>query len=68
MSKRFEVFHRTWWKRNKKWPKGLEPLAGKRHHIAYAFTAEEAQQIARHWNSLREAGPLSDRAEWGEVG
>lgn len=67
MAKRYEVFHRTWWKRSNEWPKGLEPAVGRRNHVTYAFTAEEARQIAEHWNKLRLPGPLFDRAEWWEV-
>jgi len=62
------VFHRTWWRRNKDWPEGLEPCAGKMHKIAtYVPDEETAQKICKEWNASHDAGELSDKAEYMEV-
>ena len=63
----FEIFHRTWWKRNKNWPDGLEPWVGKSRHIGFAETETEARQMCEEWNEkykTAEQIELSDKAEF----
>lgn len=65
MIKKYNVFHRTWWRENSGWPNGLEPEAGKRHYLIRGVTSETlAQQICRDWNGCHEPGKLSDKAEY----
>ncbi len=63
----FHVFHRTWWKRNRIWPRGLEPHAGKKHTIAYAISEAEARTLCRVWCEAHNAGELSDKAEYESI-
>ena len=56
--KRFEVFHRTWWR-----AEGV-PGVGESHHIGWAQTEARARFMCRRWNASHDAGPLSDRAEY----
>lgn len=60
----FKVFHRTWWRNNPEWPDGLEPHAGRRTHICYAKTREEAVRICKEWNASHKPGRLSRKAEF----
>ena len=61
----FEVFTRNWWKKNPSWPNGLEPDgAGRRNHLAWAETEEEAREIAQEWNANNDPGILSRKAEF----
>jgi|694.fasta_scaffold65646_5 hypothetical protein len=64
---KFRVFHRTWWQANPGWPDGREPGVGPRHHIAYAWSEEEARDLCRSWNQAHDPGLLSDKAEFEEV-
>ena len=56
--RRFEVFHRTWWR-----APGV-PGVGDSHHIGWAQTEARARYMCRRWNASHDAGPLSDRAEY----
>ena len=56
--RRFEVFHRTWWR-----APGV-PGVGESHHIGWAQTEARARYMCRRWNASHDAGPLSDRAEY----
>jgi len=56
--RRFEVFHRTWWR-----APGV-PGVGDSHHIGWAQTEARARYLCRQWNASHDAGPLSDRAEY----
>ena len=60
----FDVFHRTWWRKNPSWPDGREPGVGKRTYIARRVTEEEAREICREWNATHDPGPLSRKAEY----
>lgn len=63
----YRVFHRTWWRRNPKWPGGREPGAGRQYTIRRNVPTEaEAQQLCREWNANHDPGPLSDKAEYDE--
>ena len=59
--RRFEVFHRTWWR-----AEGV-PGVGESHHVAWANTEAHARHLCRRWNSTHTPGPLSDRAEYTAV-
>jgi len=63
----YRCFHRTWWVANPSWPNGREPGAGKKSHIAYADTVEEARAVCRSWNETHDPGPLSRKAEFEET-
>ena len=56
--KRFEVFHRTWWR-----AEGV-PGVGESHHVGWANTEAQARHLCRRWNDTHTPGPLSDRAEY----
>jgi hypothetical protein len=56
--RRFEVFHRTWWR-----AEGV-PGVGQSHHIGWAQTETRARYMCRRWNATHAPGPLSDRAEY----
>lgn len=56
--RRFEVFHRTWWR-----AEGV-PGVGESHHVGWANTEAHARHLCRRWNSTHTPGPLSDRAEY----
>jgi len=56
--RRFEAFHRTWWR-----AEGV-PGVGESHHIGWAQTEARARYLCRQWNASHDAGPLSDRAEY----
>lgn len=61
----FNVFHRTWWKRNPYWPDGKEPQAGKKHYIMKGVKTEsEAREVCKVWNNCHDPGFLSDKAEY----
>lgn len=60
----FTCFHRTWWKKNKNWPGGREPGAGRKTFICTASTLEEARAICTQWNDAHNPGPLLRKAEF----
>lgn len=64
---KYDVFHRTWWKENPSWPKGLEPCPGERHYLARNVSYSIARQMCKEWNSENEPGRLSDKAEFEEA-
>lgn len=63
----YNVFHRTWWQANPKWPDGREPGAGPRHYIRKHVTQEDARELCAEWNASHDPGPLSDKAEYEEA-
>lgn len=63
----FRIFHRTWWKRNPDWPNGLEPCPGRKIHIGYAATEEEARAMCKSWAKYHAPGDLSDKAEYEDA-
>lgn len=60
----YDVFVRTWWKRNPAWPGGREPGAGKKRMIAKRVTESEARRICAEYNSTHNPGFLSKKAEY----
>ena len=60
----YNVFHRTWWKRNKEWTDGKEPSAGRKHYIIKNLEKiSQARDVAKICNATHLPGFLSDRAE-----
>ena len=63
----YNVFTRTWWKRNPSYPGGREPHMGRktylRKHVSYA----DARAIAEQYNDTHDPGPLSRKAEIEKV-
>jgi len=62
----FDVYHRTWWKKNPAWPDGREPGVGPKTYIAKRVTEEEARAICKQWNATHDPGLLSRKAEFEE--
>ena len=60
----YEVFHRTWWRRNDEWPDGREPGVGRAYHIGWAVDEAEARAMCKEWNSKHNPGLLSDKVEY----
>lgn len=48
-----EVFKRRAWKRNKSWPGGYEPHVGRRTHVCYVDTPDQARAICKQHNDNR---------------
>ena len=46
----YRIFSRSWWKRNPNYPNGLEPRIGRKNHICFATTEDEARIICKKWN------------------
>jgi hypothetical protein len=63
----YNVFHRTWWKPNPKWPNGKEPHAGEKHYLLHNVDEESAVDFCKEWNERHDAGWLSDKAEYEEA-
>lgn len=64
MTDYYNVFHRTWWKRNPNWPDGLEPGAARKTYIARHVIREDALRICDEYNSTHKPGKLSRKAEF----
>ena len=67
MNGRFEVFHRTRWKRDPLHKSARIQGAGKKTHICYAKSEAEARAVCEKWNSSHEPGFLSRKAEFKRV-
>jgi hypothetical protein len=63
--KRYDVFHRTWWRRGEHG--GRVPGAGKRTYIARGLSYDLARQVAKEYNDTHAPGPLSRKAEFEEA-
>ncbi len=61
---KFNVFTRTWWKRNPAWPNGREPSAGRKTYLARGVSEAEALAICKRYNATHAPGPLSRKAEF----
>lgn len=61
---RYNVFHRTWWRRNPSWPDGREPGAGRKTYLRRGVTLEEARQLCAEYNRTHNPGFLSRKAEF----
>jgi hypothetical protein len=64
MSHRYRVFKRSWWKDNPAWPNGLEPAPGKKIHICFVDTEEDARRFCTEWNNTHKPGRHSLKAEY----
>lgn len=51
---KYEIFKRTWWKINPL-TKQLEPHAGRKTHVGYAYSIEEARAKCERYNSTDKA-------------
>lgn len=60
----YQVFVRTWWKKNPSWPNGLEPSPGRKKHLCYAETIEEARKICQEHNASNKPGKYGSKAEF----
>ena len=60
----YRIFKRAWWKDNPDWPRGLEPHAGRKRHICYVQTEDEARRYCREWNAAHNPGKYSTKAEY----
>lgn len=63
----YDVFVRTWWRRNRTWPNGLEPHPGVKRYLARQVSYDEARALCRTYNASHDPGPLSRKAEFEEV-
>lgn len=67
---KFQVFTRTWWKINSKWPNKLEPQMGRKTIIGYYDTREQARQKCSEINAALEAdksNKLGRKAEYTSI-
>ncbi len=64
----YDIFTRTWWIHNDKWPDGREPGAGPRKYRGHpqGVTLEEAREYCQDWNATHDPGKLSLKAEFEE--
>jgi hypothetical protein len=63
----YQVFTRTWWKKNPSWPNGLEPWCGPPRLIkANVSTEAEARAFAQEWNKTHKPGKYEKRAEFAK--
>ena len=67
MTAYYNVFHRTWWRRNPQWPGKREPGTGRKTYLARHVTYDDARAIARQYNETHEPGFLSRKAEFEEA-
>jgi len=64
----YNVFTRTWWRRNKSWPDGLEPCIGRKTYLHRKVASEErARELCKVYNDNNDPGPLSRKAEYEGV-
>jgi len=64
MSHQYKIFKRSWWKHNPSWPNKREPYIGKKTHIKYVDTEEEARRFCEEYNRLNKPGPSGIKAEF----
>lgn len=62
----YQTFTRTWWKKNPKYPSGLEPHAGRKSYHGRYATEEEARKACKAWNDSNNPGVLSKKMEYME--
>lgn len=61
----YNVFTRTWWKKNREWPQGRKPHAGRKSYLRRGIATEaEARALCQEWNRNHDPGPLSRKAEY----
>ena len=64
MEKLYNVFVRSWWKRNAKWPNGLEPHAGRKTYLRTGLTETQARDFCQTYNATHDPGRASRKAEF----
>jgi len=63
----YATFSRTWWKKNKSWPNGLEPEMGRKTYYQHNVpTIQEARDTCHEWNATHEPGRYSRKMEFEE--
>lgn len=62
--KLYDVFVRTWWRKNPAWPNGLEPCPGRKRYLARRVTWAEARRMCEEYNTTHNPGRLSRKAEF----
>ena len=64
----YSVFVRDWWRLAEKgdghWPGGRVPCPGEREYLAEGLTYAEAREMCDCYNSGRDPGPMSRKAEF----
>lgn len=60
----YRTFTRTWWKKNPKWPNGLEPHMGRKSIYRRNLTEYEAQRICEDYNRTHNRSKLSCKMEY----
>lgn len=60
----YNVFVRTWWKRNPAWSQGREPSPGRKRYLRRGVKYLEARMICEQYNTTHNPGPLSRKAEF----
>jgi len=63
----FRTFTRTWWKKNPRWPNGLEPHAGRKTFYGKYFSEGEAREACGKYNSAHKPGQLSRKMEYARA-
>ena len=54
MTTYYNVFVRTWWKRNPSWPGGREPGVGRKTYLRKHVTYDDAREICKRYNDTHE--------------
>lgn len=60
----YQTFIRTWYRRNKDYPNGLEPHPGRKSIVRKHLTMEEARRMCEQYNNDNYPGPLSRKMEF----
>jgi hypothetical protein len=63
----YNVFIRTWWRKNPNWPNGLEPHPGRKRTIRRGVAWAEARQLCDEYNESHRPGRYSRKAEFEEA-
>jgi len=64
---KYRIFKRSWWRDNSEWPSGLEPHAGKKQHIKYVDTEQEAREFCTEQNKINNPGKYSIKCEFEAI-
>lgn len=64
--KKYEIFHRTWYKVDPE-TKRLIPHIGRKTHIGYAYGIDDARKQCEEWNSQNDPGVRQRKAEFQSV-
>lgn len=61
---KYQVFVRTWWAKDPTNPNKLVPQIGRKSHISYVNSIEEAREWCKTWNNTNKPGRYSRKAEF----